>query len=76
MANNKEKITISESLIGSEECETIYLKEDEINEFLEKYLKENPDSDVEHRFIKPDVKPEEYVQDVQVRWLRPGLNWK
>lgn len=71
MAYNKEKITISESLIGSEECETIYLKEDEINEFLEKYLKQNPGSDVEHRFIKPDVKPEEYVQDVQVRWLRP-----
>ena len=74
MDSNKEKMPISESLIGTEECETIYLKEEEINAFLEKYLKENPDSDVEHRFIKPDVKPEEYVQDVQVRWLRPGLH--
>ena len=68
---NKENLQISESLIGSEECETIYLKEDEINAFLEKYLKEHPDSDVEHRFVKPEVKPEEYTQNVEVRWLRP-----
>ena len=64
-----ENIKIHESLIGSEECETVYLKEDEINDFLAKYLKENPDADVEHRFVNPG--PADYTQNIEVRWLRP-----
>lgn len=53
----------------NEQCETIYLAEDEIEKFMEKYLKENPGTEIETRYInQPAV---EMTQDIQIRWLRP-----
>jgi hypothetical protein len=69
VANSLSNLKIHESMAGDEDCETVYLREDEINDFLEKYLRENPDSDVEHRYIKPE--PSDYTQHIEVRWLRP-----
>jgi len=59
-----------EGLINAnEQFETIYLAEDEIEKFMEKYMLENPDTEIETRYI--DQPPIEVVQDIEVRWLRP-----
>jgi hypothetical protein len=54
---------------ANEQFETIYLAEDEIEKFMEKYMLENPDTEIETRYI--DQPPIEVVQDIEVRWLRP-----
>jgi hypothetical protein len=49
--------------------ETVYLSEDEIEGFVEKYMLENPGCEVEERFINhPKI---EMVQSIEVKWLRP-----
>ena len=52
-----------------EPIETIYLDEKGIEEFLEKYKRENPDAEFETRYVKHPVKQVE--QEVSVRYLRP-----
>lgn len=54
---------------ANEQFETIYLAEDEIEKFMEKYMLENPGTEIETRFINQP--PVEVVQDIEVRWLRP-----
>lgn len=66
----------SEKQIGSayhqaEDCETIYLKDDEIDKFMDNYLKQNPNTEVEVRYINHPLKEIEYTQEIQVKWLRP-----
>lgn len=57
-------------IIGkNDQCETLYLAEDEIEKFMEKYLKENPGAEIETRYISQP--PMEMTQNIQVRWLRP-----
>lgn len=56
-------------LAQNEQFETIYLAEDEIDKFMEKYLKENPDAEIETRYINQP--PIELTQNIEVRWLRP-----
>lgn len=63
------KLEISESLAGSTDCETIYLPEEEIQAYIEKYMKENPNIEIETRYVNPPKV--EYTQEIQVRWLRP-----
>ncbi|RNA06631.1 hypothetical protein BpHYR1_037476 [Brachionus plicatilis] len=60
----------NQGIIGAnEQCETLYLAEDEIEKFMEKYLKENPGAEIETRYISQP--PVEMTQNIQVRWLRP-----
>ena len=56
-------------ITANEQFETIYLAEDEIEKFMEKYMRENPDTEIETRYINQP--PVEVVQDIEVRWLRP-----
>lgn len=59
-----------EGLINAnEQFETIYLAEEEIEKFMEKYMLENPDTEIETRYLNQS--PIEVIQDIQVRWLRP-----
>lgn len=59
-----------EGIIGKdEEVETIYLAEEEIEKFMQNYLKENPGTEIETRYINQP--PIELTQDIEVRWLRP-----
>lgn len=53
-----------------ENVETVYLTEEETNKFMEKYMLENPDVEVETRYLKP-TEPVVQVQEIQVRWLLP-----
>ncbi len=53
----------------NEHFETVYLAEDEIEKFMEQYLKENPGIEVETRYLKRP--PVEVKQNIEVRWLRP-----
>jgi hypothetical protein len=55
----------------TEDCETIYLKDDEIDKFMEDYLKRNPNTEVEVRYLNSPPKEIEYTQEIQVKWLRP-----
>lgn len=67
---NSESYLKSEGILSSnEQYETIYLAEDEIEKFMEKYLSENPDTEIETRYLHQP--PVEIVQDIEVRWLRP-----
>jgi hypothetical protein len=67
---NSESYLKSEGILSSnEQYETIYLAEDEIEKFMEKYLSENPDTDIATRYLHQP--PVELVQDIEVRWLRP-----
>jgi len=75
MAENKNpepkngKYPISETIAGGTDVETVYLEDSEINSFLEKYLKENPNTEVETRYVNRT--PVTFTQEIQVRWLRP-----
>lgn len=53
----------------NEQLETIYLADDEIEQFMAKYLRDNPGTEVETRYINPP--PVELTQNIEVRWLRP-----
>lgn len=67
---NTENLLKSEGIINNdEEVETVYLAEDEIEKFMERYLEENPGVEIETRYIKQP--PVQLVQDIHVRWLRP-----
>jgi hypothetical protein len=67
---NTESILKKEGILNNdEEFETVYLAEDEIEHFMERYLAENPGAEIETRYIKPP--PVQVVQDIHVRWLRP-----
>ena len=67
---NTEAILKSEGILqNNEQFETVYLNEDEIEKFMEKYLAENPDAEIETRFISQP--PVELTQTVEVKWLRP-----
>jgi hypothetical protein len=69
-SSNSENVLKTEGILNNdEEYETVYLAEDEIEKFMEKYLAENPDVEIETRYIKQP--PVQLVQDIQVRWLRP-----
>jgi hypothetical protein len=72
----KETTYITESILkkegiisNNEHFETIYLNEDEIEKFMENYLLENPDTEIETRFVNHP--PVELLQNVEVKWLRP-----
>lgn len=59
-----------EGIIGpNEQLETLYLGEEEIEQFMTKYLRENPGTEVETRYINHP--PIELTQNIEVRWLRP-----
>jgi hypothetical protein len=47
----------------------VYLNEEEIDKFMENYLRENPDVEIETRYLRRT--PVEFVQEYQVRWLQP-----
>jgi hypothetical protein len=67
---NTESILKKEGILNNnEEFETVYLAEDEIERFMERYLAENPGAEIETRYIK--APPIQVVQDIHVRWLRP-----
>jgi len=55
---------------NDENVETVYLTEEETNRFMEKYMLENPDVEVETRYLKP-AESVVQVQEIQVRWLLP-----
>ncbi|CAF0719934.1 unnamed protein product [Brachionus calyciflorus] len=60
----------SQGIIGpNEQFETLYLADDEIEKFMENYLKENPGTEIETRYINHP--PVELTQNIEVRWLRP-----
>ena len=56
-------------LDANEPYETVYLNDDEIEKFMEKYLLENPGTEVETRYINRS--PVNLTQNIEVRWLRP-----
>lgn len=47
----------------------VYLNDEEIDKFMENYLRENPDVEIETRYLRRS--PVEFVQEYQVRWLQP-----
>ena len=59
-----------EGILENENYETVYLTEEETNRFMEKYMEENPDVEVETRFLK-QIEPTVVTQEYQVRWLLP-----
>jgi len=68
--SNTELFLQNEGILDkNENFETVYLGEDEIEKFMEKYLKENPGTEIETRYINHS--PVEVTQDIEVRWLRP-----
>lgn len=68
--SNTELFLQNEGILDkNEQFETVYLAEDEIEKFMEKYLKENPGTEIETRYINHS--PVEVTQDIEVRWLRP-----
>lgn len=68
--SNTELFLQNEGILDkNEQFETVYLAEDEIEKFMEKYLKENPGTEIETRYINHS--PIEVTQDIEVRWLRP-----
>jgi hypothetical protein len=58
-------------LNANENFETIYLNEDEIDVFMKRYINDNPDAEIETRYINPPVQPIELTQRIEVKWLRP-----
>ena len=70
VSNATDSYLKNEGIINTDEqFETIYLAEDEIEKFMEKYLLENPDTEIETRYLNQP--PVEVIQDIEVRWLRP-----
>lgn len=67
--NTSEMLKREGIIAPNEQLETIYLAEDEIEQFMAKYLRENPGTEVETRYINPP--PIELTQNIEVRWLRP-----
>lgn len=72
----KKKQDITETILkkegiiaANEQFETLYLNEDEIEKFMEKYLRDNPDAEIETRYVSQP--PIELTQNIQVKWLRP-----
>ncbi len=64
------EIYVKEGILKeNEEFETIYLDEDEIEKYLEQYMRENPGTEVETRYI--NQAPVSVPQNIEVRWLRP-----
>ena len=60
----------SEGILNtSEPYETIYLAEDEIEKFIQKYIQDNPGTEIETRFITHP--PIEVKQEIEIRYLRP-----
>lgn len=60
----------TQGLIGhNEQYETLYLAEEEIEKFMANYLKENPGTEIETRYINHP--PIQMTQNIEVRWLRP-----
>lgn len=70
LEKNTSELLKREGLITpNEQFETIYLADDEIEQFMDKYLRENPGTEVETRYISHP--PIELTQNIEVRWLRP-----
>ncbi len=66
---NRELYVKEGILQEGEDFETIYLEEDEIQKYLEQYMRENPGTEVETRYINRE--PVSLPQNIEVRWLRP-----
>lgn len=60
----------SEGILQDENYETIYMTEEETNKFMEKYMAENPEVEIETRYVKP-IEPWLMKQEIQVTWLVP-----
>jgi hypothetical protein len=67
---DSEQYLKNEGIINvNDNIETVYLQEDEIEKFMAKYLAENPDVEIETRYMnQPAINA---TQSIQVRWLRP-----
>ena len=60
----------NEGIIDTNEpYETVYLNEDEIEDFMKKYMEENPGVEIETRYVTQEAV--DIPQNIEVRWLRP-----
>lgn len=70
MTNSTDNYIEKEGIIDTNEpFETVYLNDDEIEKFMEKYLLENPGTEIETRYV--NQKPIDIPQNIEIRWLRP-----